>query len=146
MPGPSPTPPATPVVRVGSVVTGAALSLLLVGCLDMSDRNTITPGFEDLPRCDVQGEVPIDQLDQPMLHDCNAEGVTIRLPEGWDVVQVPGVGDTWGATSSAMPGEFGMVNWGIEGVGMSFRDNGERTIWGTTEAARERQSAVTPAR
>lgn len=79
-----------------------------------------------------------------MLHDCNAEGVTIRLPDDWDVVQVQSIGTTSGWSWSDRSGKFGMVNWGVEGVAVSFRDGDQRQIWGTSEAARQRQSAVTP--
>lgn len=129
---------ATPRFRM-SVVAASGLSLMLSGC---SNELTITPGGHELPRCAVQGEVPVEQLDQPALHDCNAEGITIRLPDGWDV-QVPAVGTTFGSTRSDSPGEIGMVNWGVEGVGVSLRNGDVRTIWGTSEAAVQRQSAAT---
>ncbi|MET4614122.1 hypothetical protein ABIC28_005135 [Rhodococcus sp. PvR044] len=133
---------ATPRFRmsVSVVMAVSGLALLLAGC---SNALTITPGGHELPRCAVQGEVLVEQLDQPALHDCNAEGVTIRLPDGWDVVQVPAVGTTFGSTRSDRPGEIGMVNWGIEGVGVSLRNGDVRTIWGTSDAAAQRQSAAT---
>jgi hypothetical protein len=127
--------------RLGLIVAGSGLAFVLVGC---NDALTITPGGHDLPRCDVQIEVRVEELDKPMLHDCNAEGVTIRLPDDWGVQQVQAVGTTSGWSWSDRSGEFGMVNWGLEGVGVSFRDGDERKIWGTSEAARQRQSAVTP--
>lgn len=135
---------ATSRPRAGVTIAAAGLSLLLASCVNLQHPNAITPGGYELPRCAVRGEVPLEQLDQPALHDCNAEGVTIRLPDNWGEFQVQSIGVSSATSRSDRSGKFGMVNWGVEGVGVTFQNGDERQTWGTSEAARRRQSAVTP--
>jgi len=131
-------------LTVGLALSASALAMLLTGCTDTTPHMPITPGGNELPRCDVRDEIPVDQLDQPSLHNCNAEGITVRLPDDWGTTPVQAIGNSGAMTRSDRSGEVRIVNWGIEGVGVSFRDGDTRRIWGTTDAARQRQSAITP--
>lgn len=126
--------------RLTAVLMACGFSCLLVGC--GPEPQVIEPGYESLPKCDVQIEIPVEELDQAILHDCNAEGVRIQLPEEWGVVEVGPVGTTSSRSSDKL-GEVTNINWGIEGVGVTFRDGDDRHIWGSTEAARRKQAAGT---
>lgn len=119
-----------------------ATPLLLSGCGGYSGQ-VITPGFESLPRCAVREEIPVDELDQDRLHDCNPEGLHIRMPDG-RVVQVDAVGVTYSTSGSdpGLPGEITVINWGVEGVGVAFRSGDERRVWGSTDQARGKQEAI----
>lgn len=128
-------------LRLVAVLMACGLSCLLAGC--GPEAQVIEPGYESLPRCEVQSEIPVEELDQAMLHDCDAEGVRIRFPDDWGVVEVGPVGMTTSDSGSDKDGEVTTVNWGIEGVGVTFRDGDDRRIWGSTEAARRKQSAGT---
>lgn len=126
-------------LRIALMACG--LSCVLAGC--GPEPQVIEPGYESLPRCEVQSEIPVEELDQAVLHDCDAEGVKIRMPDGWGVVEVGAVGTTASFSGSDKDGEVTTVNWGIEGVGVTFRDGDDRRICGSTEAARRKQSAGT---
>ncbi|WP_157050924.1 hypothetical protein [Rhodococcus sp. RD6.2] len=119
-----------------------AVPLLLGGCGGYSGQ-VITPGFESLPRCAVREEIPVGELDQDRLHDCNPEGLRIRMPDG-RVAQVDAVGTTYSTSSSdpGLPGEITVINWGVEGVGVAFRSGDERRVWGSTDQARRKQEAI----
>lgn len=123
------------------VLSTVATTLLLAACTDHGQG--ITPGYEALPACNVQDEVPVDELDQDRLHDCNPEGLNIRMPDG-RVLQVAAVGVTHAITSSApdQPGEITVINWGIEGVGVAYRNGDERMVWGSTEKAAGKQTGI----
>lgn len=127
--------------RFVTVLTACGLACLLAGC--GPEPQVIEPGYESLSRCDVQSEIPVEALDQAMLHDCDAEGVRIRLPDVWGVVEVGPVGMTTSNSGSDKDGEVTNVNWGTEGVGVTFRDGDVRRIWGSTEAARRKQTTGT---
>ncbi|MDF2469044.1 MAG: hypothetical protein K0Q61_1416 [Rhodococcus erythropolis] len=127
--------------RLVAVLTVCGLSCVLAGC--GPEAQVIEPGYESLPRCEVQSEISVEELDQAVLHDCDAEGVRIRMPDGWGVVEVGSVGMTASLSGSDKDGEVTTVNWGIEGVGVTFRAGDDRRIWGSTEAARRKQSAGT---
>lgn len=127
--------------RLVAVLTACGLSCVLAGC--GPEPQVIEPGYESLPRREVQSEIPVEELDQAVLHDCDAEGVKIRIPDDWGVVEVGPVGMTTSLSGSDKDGEVTTVNWGIEGVGVTFRDGDDRRIWGSTEAARRKQTAGT---
>ncbi|MGW5075973.1 hypothetical protein [Rhodococcus sp. NPDC004095] len=88
-------------------------------------------------------EFPVDELDQDRLHDCNPEGLNIRMPDG-RVVQVYGVDVTYSTSGSdpGLPGEITVVNWVVEGVGVAFRSGDERRVWGSTDQALRMQEAI----
>lgn len=46
-------------------------------------RKVIEPGYDSLPTCEVQSEIPVEEFDQAVLHDCDAEVVKIRMPDDW---------------------------------------------------------------
>lgn len=92
----------------------------------------------------MQDKVPVEKLDQPKLHNCNAEGLDIVVPDDWGTKQVQAIGISGAMSRSDRSGKFRMVNWEIEGVGVSFGDGDSRHLWGTTEAPRQRLSVITP--
>lgn len=129
------------VPRFVTVLTACGPSCLLAGC--GPEPQVIEPGYESLSRCEVQSDIPVEELDQAMLHDCDAEGVRLRLPDDWGVVEVGRAGTTTSDSGSDKDGEVTNINWGVEGVGVALRDGDDRRIWGSTEAARRKQTAGT---
>ncbi|MDI9915458.1 hypothetical protein [Rhodococcus sp. IEGM 1379] len=117
-------------IKVGLVLAGSGLLYLLFG----SSSQLITEFF---PTCPVQLEVeiPVESLDQPALHGCNAEGVKIRLPGDWGVFEVGPINIVFGRANADRSAGFIMVNSGMDGVGVLYRADGGQRIWGTTEVA-----------
>ena len=58
-----------------------------------------------------------------------------------EVVEVGPVGLTAADSGSDKDGEVTNINWGIEGVGVTFRDGDDRRNWGSTEAVYRKRSA-----
>lgn len=129
--------------KFGTIVAWSVASavVLLGGCAGSGQG--ITPGYESLPACTLQGEIPVAELNQDGLHDCNSEGLNIRMPDG-RVLRVAAVGVTQGSTSTDpdQPGEVTIINWGVEGVGVAFRNGDDRRVWGSTDEAAAKQRSI----
>lgn len=93
---------------------------------------------DPLRPCQVGGAIEVSDIAaSPQLMDCDAEGVVVTFPDGYDMTA-----KATGITSAIEPGrqtgaeysQYTLINWGAAGLSAGASKSGSVQVWGSAQA------------